>query len=188
MKGEKTIAGAAKAGSASLLCAALLGLPLAAAQATEARMSAGVVRTLASEDGSYGGCMAQFVGVYCGGDRPGLPRPLGGVQLLRRACLQGGGDAPLRRGAVGVRVGPPGDGAVGRRPASTAATASRRASTCWRSEADASVPAEVPPAFQFSPSHPSHPMLRERRSWTGMNSAPKVRPLNPGWPANGRSC
>ena len=60
MKGEKTIAGAIKAGTAGLLCAALLGVPLAATQAAEARMSAGVMRMLASEDGSYGGCMAQL--------------------------------------------------------------------------------------------------------------------------------
>ena len=60
MKGDRTIAGAAKIGAASLLCMALLGLPFAAAQAAEARMSAGVMRTLASEDGSYGGCMAQL--------------------------------------------------------------------------------------------------------------------------------
>ena len=60
MKRDKRIAGAAKAGAAGLLCTALLGLAPAAAQAAEARMSAGVMRTLASEDGSYGGCMAQL--------------------------------------------------------------------------------------------------------------------------------
>ena len=60
MKRDKTTMGPAKLGAAGLLCAALLGLPFAAAHAAEARMSAGVVRTLASEDGSYGGCMAQL--------------------------------------------------------------------------------------------------------------------------------
>ena len=59
MKGDRKI-GAAKLGAASLLCAALLGLAPMVGQAAEARMSTAVVRTLASEDGSYGGCMAQL--------------------------------------------------------------------------------------------------------------------------------
>ena len=60
MKGDRTTMRPAKAGAVGLLCGTLLGLPFAAAQAAEARMSTGVVRTLASEDGSYGGCMAQL--------------------------------------------------------------------------------------------------------------------------------
>ena len=59
MKEDKTI-GTAKLGTAGLLCAVLLGLAPMAGHAAEARMSAAVVRTLASEDGSYGGCMAQL--------------------------------------------------------------------------------------------------------------------------------
>ena len=58
MSGNKTKAGA-KLWPAGLLCAAL-GCLAPGAQAAEARMSAEVVRTLAAEDGRYGGCMAQL--------------------------------------------------------------------------------------------------------------------------------
>ena len=60
MREGKAMPGAAGLGAAGLLCAALAVLPPAGAQAAEARLSAGVVRTLASEDGRYGGCMAQL--------------------------------------------------------------------------------------------------------------------------------
>ena len=58
MSGNKTTAGA-KLRTAGLLCMALGGLA-PGAQAAEMRMSAAVVRTLAAEDGRYGGCMAQL--------------------------------------------------------------------------------------------------------------------------------
>ena len=60
MREGKATAGAAGLGAAGLLCAALAVPAPGGAQAAEARMSAGVVRTLASEDGRYGGCMAQL--------------------------------------------------------------------------------------------------------------------------------
>ena len=80
-------------------------------------MSAEVVRTLVAEDGRYDSCMAQLgESVAEGGDGPGLSEALGDVWLLLGVRLQGGGAASLRRGAVSVRVGPPG-GVVGERRA-----------------------------------------------------------------------
>ena len=60
MKGDRTTMRPVKTRAVGLLCGTLLGLAPMVGQAAEARMSTSVVRTLASEDGSYGGCMAQL--------------------------------------------------------------------------------------------------------------------------------